>query len=110
MKYHTGSRFGLRHEIQSLIYFVCINVDRMPPDVQHRIVDAVQSVGGLNAPVLWLAVTTQDSLPAITQRVAWTLDQIDTSDLAKMVKKVYEILAGDLPQEKSPTGDPSPWR
>lgn len=37
MKYHGGSRFGLPEEKQSYIYWLCRNVDRLPP-AQHETV------------------------------------------------------------------------
>lgn len=47
----------LPYNKQGLIYFTCVNIDDMPEEVQNKIVDICNEVGGEYSDVLYKVVT-----------------------------------------------------
>ncbi|MEG0397390.1 MAG: hypothetical protein RR612_11725, partial [Oscillospiraceae bacterium] len=66
MKYHRGKRFGLSEAQQSLIYWICINYDNAPFEIQHKIINLCNEVGGTYNSVLFKAITTTESVTDIS--------------------------------------------
>lgn len=85
MRYRQGTRFGLSHKRQSLIYFLCINSAELPPEVLHKITNLCYSCGGEHYQALFQAVTTEDTNLSVA--LAFYLSE---PTLSRLVKRFYQ--------------------
>lgn len=71
---------------QGLIYFTCVNHNEMPEDIQNKIIDICNNVGGEYAEALYEVVTNSSkSIRALSME-----HHISEMSLYRLRKKFYE--------------------
>ncbi len=95
MKYHRGKRFGLNENVQSLIYWQCVNFSAFCKSKQEYVKNLCAEIGGEYSDILFETVTSTVPLTTISYRSLSTNMPIYDSHLSVMVKKFYTRYAQD---------------
>ena len=85
MKYHGGSRFGLSEERQSYIYWLCRNLDRLPPRQQKIIKKLIFETAEGQEKALKEALCTGKNLYSIATKY-----YMDEATLLRKVGRFYK--------------------
>lgn len=85
MKYHGGSRFGLSEERQSYIYWLCRNLDRLPPRQQKVIKKLISETAEGQEEELKEALCTGKNLYSIAAKY-----YMDEATLLRKVGRFYK--------------------
>lgn len=91
MKYHGGSRFGLSEERQSYIYWLCRNLDRLPPRQQKVIKKLISETAEGQEEALREALCTERNLSNVAIRHC-TSEAALQRRIEKFYKKAAEVL------------------
>lgn len=68
MKYHKGKRFGLSEERQSYIYWLCRNLDRLPPAQKKTIRRLIRECAKGEEKALREALCSEKNLTAVSMK------------------------------------------
>lgn len=91
MKYHGGSRFGLPEERQSYIYWLCRNLDRLPPRQQKVIKKLISETAEGQEEALREALCTERNLSNVAIR-HYTSEAALQRRIEKFYKKAAKVL------------------
>ncbi len=89
MKYHRGKRFGLSENVQSLIYWQCVNYNSLSNYKKQFVVNLCNEIAPEYSSILFNAVTSTTPVTTISYRTLSTNTPIYDSHLAVMIKKFY---------------------
>ena len=90
-KYRFKESIKASYVDQGYIFFLCRRYHRLPLEQRRRIDWLIRRAGGEHAAALREAMTTDGSILAVSQK-----HHISESTLERVVRRFYELAAGDL--------------
>ena len=91
MKYHSGKRFGLSEEEQSIIYWTCRNINRIPEEQKKIIKGLIKECAKGQEKALHEALCTKRSLSSVAMR-HYTSEAALQRRIEEFYKKTAEVL------------------